>query len=431
MPTVAAVPPPAEKVSGPPPAQGAAQSASPAQGAAQSTAPAGGGATKAAAASASTPFAHVLGRRMTDKGAAHGQPATTPVQGTNLPSAGNKLPLTAANAAPVVADVVVGSAKPGDKAKTSHVDQGSSAVIIPGLPSPIGALATGAEVGANGAATAAGTAEVGTAAAGIAKAGAKPAAQQQATTAQTAATLSALQGANDTNAGNELADAIQQFIDGVVDDPQGTTAKRDALANFTAVAAHLTGQSADHSGSNTPSILSALDPATLLAATSPLSQAAPAQAATTAAPAAHAGLSINVPPGQPGWSDAVGTHVNWLIQQNQQGAQIRLNPPHLGPLEVKVAVHNDQASVSFTVHHAFTADQLQAALPRLRDMLAQNGLNLSQFDVHHQATGGQGQNSAHGGGATASHTGDAVIEESAATGAIAARTVQGLLDTYA
>ncbi len=142
-------------------------------------------------------------------------------------------------------------------------------------------------------------------------------------------------------------------------------------------------------------------------------------------------LRIDVPPGDPGWSETLGNRVSWLIQNQHPAAQLRLNPPHLGPLEVRVAVQNEQASVTFTVHHAVTADHLEAALPRLREMLADSGLNLAQFDIRQQASG---DGSARGpGGEAASGESEALADADGepTAGIGTARSAEGLLDIYA
>lgn len=176
------------------------------------------------------------------------------------------------------------------------------------------------------------------------------------------------------------------------------------------------------------------DGAANAAATAPSPSASIAHNATATANAATLPqFGIDVPPGHPDWGDALGDRVAWMLNNHQPGAQLRINPPHLGPLEIRVSVHNDQASVSFTAHHAVTADHLQAALPRLREMLADNGMQLAQFDVHHQGSGAEAQN---GSGQGAGTGGDypAALDGSDEGEAVTMTTVlpgDGLLDAYA
>ena len=58
-----------------------------------------------------------------------------------------------------------------------------------------------------------------------------------------------------------------------------------------------------------------------------------------------------------------------------------MNPAHLGPLEVRISIRDDQATISFVSAHGQVRDALQAAIPHLREMLGDNGLNLSNVDI--------------------------------------------------
>ncbi|MDP2879866.1 MAG: flagellar hook-length control protein FliK, partial [Sulfuricella sp.] len=47
------------------------------------------------------------------------------------------------------------------------------------------------------------------------------------------------------------------------------------------------------------------------------------------------------------WGGAVGEKVVWMASQSHQVAELHLNPPNLGPLEVRLTISNDQASALF------------------------------------------------------------------------------------
>ena len=94
-------------------------------------------------------------------------------------------------------------------------------------------------------------------------------------------------------------------------------------------------------------------------------------------------VAVSVEPrvGAPGWDGALGQKVVWLVNQRHQTAEMQLNPPNLGPLEVKITIANDQASALFVSHHAAVRDAIEAALPRLREMLAESGITLGNAQV--------------------------------------------------
>ncbi len=92
-------------------------------------------------------------------------------------------------------------------------------------------------------------------------------------------------------------------------------------------------------------------------------------------------LSVDVPVAQPGWDKAIGERIQWMIGREIQNAEIKLTPPNLGPLEIRISVQNDQASVSFIAAQSLTREALEAAIPRLREMFGEANLNLVDVGV--------------------------------------------------
>lgn len=84
------------------------------------------------------------------------------------------------------------------------------------------------------------------------------------------------------------------------------------------------------------------------------------------------------------WSRVLSSRVILMARDGIQQAEMKLNPANLGPLEVKLNMHNDQVNVTFIAHHAATRDALEQALPRLRESLLENGMELADADVSQQ-----------------------------------------------
>ena len=95
--------------------------------------------------------------------------------------------------------------------------------------------------------------------------------------------------------------------------------------------------------------------------------------------------SVDVPVGADEWGEKVMGKLAWLTASQMSVAEIHVTPPDLGPLEVRVQVQNDQATV--TVHTSTPAvrEQLELHGHRLRDMLNEQGLSLDGFDVSDSA----------------------------------------------
>lgn len=85
--------------------------------------------------------------------------------------------------------------------------------------------------------------------------------------------------------------------------------------------------------------------------------------------------------GTPAWDHALGQKVVWMAAGAQQSASLMLNPPDLGPIQVVINVSNDQANASFTAAQPEVRQALEAALPRLKEMLGDAGITLGQASV--------------------------------------------------
>lgn len=91
--------------------------------------------------------------------------------------------------------------------------------------------------------------------------------------------------------------------------------------------------------------------------------------------------TISAPVATPDWDTALGEHVKFMAKNELNFAEIRVTPPQLGPVEVRLSVQQDQAQVTLFATNVATRDALEAALPKLRDMFADAGLNLAGANV--------------------------------------------------
>ena len=66
----------------------------------------------------------------------------------------------------------------------------------------------------------------------------------------------------------------------------------------------------------------------------------------------------------------------------QQTASLTLNPPDLGPLQVVLNISNDQANATFTAAQPEVRQALEAALPRLREMMGDAGIQLGEATIN-------------------------------------------------
>jgi flagellar hook-length control protein FliK len=92
-------------------------------------------------------------------------------------------------------------------------------------------------------------------------------------------------------------------------------------------------------------------------------------------------LDIPLPLNHAQWGDKFAEHIIWLGNNDIKSAVIKISPEELGPLEISVKVVKDSASVNILSHSMHVRDMVDQAIPRLRDMMADQGLNLANVHV--------------------------------------------------
>lgn len=141
---------------------------------------------------------------------------------------------------------------------------------------------------------------------------------------------------------------------------------------------------------------------------------------------AHA--TIASPVGTAAFTADLAQHLVVFAGQKVQRAEIALSPAELGPLAVSIEVRGQEAMLAFSAAHGATRAALEDALPRLRDMLAAQGLQLA--GAHVGAESGRDQYRP-GRGGFGSGRGDTPAVAAAAADAAAASVHQralGLID---
>jgi flagellar hook-length control protein FliK len=154
-------------------------------------------------------------------------------------------------------------------------------------------------------------------------------------------------------------------------------------------------------------------------------------ALTMAAPAGvHPGNSLAPQVNNSAWDQALGQRMVWMVAGAEQSATLTLNPPDLGPLQVVLNVTNGQADASFFAAQPEVRQALEAAMPKLREMLGDAGISLGQANVS------SGSPNPHGG----SGQGDNGARRSTPAGAAGSTSVSarritssgnGMVDTFA
>lgn len=97
--------------------------------------------------------------------------------------------------------------------------------------------------------------------------------------------------------------------------------------------------------------------------------------------AATAKQEVSVPLHDRNWGPAFNEKIVWVAKNELQSAQININPPQLGPVQISLQINGDQASAVFASPHAEVRQAIQDSLPQLKEMLSASGINLGQTDI--------------------------------------------------
>ncbi|TVO57263.1 flagellar hook-length control protein FliK [Denitromonas halophila] len=149
--------------------------------------------------------------------------------------------------------------------------------------------------------------------------------------------------------------------------------------------------------------------------------------------AAQAALPIHVgtPASDAAWGDAVANRVLWLVGQNNSKAELILTPPHLGKLEISLTVTGDTTTAQFTAATPAAREALEQAMPRLREMLEQAGVTLTDSNVNtanRDANGESGHRQGHAGNARGT---DVAQENLMSRSGPWLQRGEGMIDTFA
>ncbi len=88
-------------------------------------------------------------------------------------------------------------------------------------------------------------------------------------------------------------------------------------------------------------------------------------------------------------NEQVAEKVQMMMSKNLKNLDIRLDPPELGRMQIRLTMNSDLANVHFTVTNPQARDIIEQTLPRLREMLAQQGMQLADSSVQQQNHGEQ------------------------------------------
>ncbi|PLC47995.1 hypothetical protein CR159_20585 [Pollutimonas subterranea] len=157
---------------------------------------------------------------------------------------------------------------------------------------------------------------------------------------------------------------------------------------------------------------------------------------TTGASATPPGIAT--PLQSPQWGAEFGRQFVSLTQGGHNmphTAELRLDPPELGPLRISINISDNVAHAVFTSPHAAVRQTVENSLPQLQQLLAQAGISLGQTSVNDQGQTDQSFNDSFGASrkATTTVSDDAIGDVAGmdARSPARSRAPDALVDTFA
>lgn len=129
------------------------------------------------------------------------------------------------------------------------------------------------------------------------------------------------------------------------------------------------------------------------------------------------------------FGDAMSARIGWLADQKIGHAVIRVTPHDLGQIEVRLQIDGDKVHASFSSAHAEVRHALETNMPRLRDMLGEQGFQLGNADVGQQHTAQDGRAGNRQGGVGGGDGEPALADVTVSPGQLMRQ--RGLVDAYA
>lgn len=163
---------------------------------------------------------------------------------------------------------------------------------------------------------------------------------------------------------------------------------------------------------------------------------ASSQPVPASASPAGASLFVSAPLGHPGWNQVMAQQVGHALQNSANGiqhAELRLDPPDLGPLRVTLQIQDNVAHAWFVSPHASVRQAVESALPHLAQQLADAGLSLGGTHVGSEQAGDQQATQSQARQAAGGNPGSAQVDAAlpAASPQTASASSHLLIDTYA
>lgn len=198
-----------------------------------------------------------------------------------------------------------------------------------------------------------------------------------------------------------------------------------AILAAAGAAGSVAGGAGKHATVGSVDLSSAADPSGGQAMAAQLAGSSSASADTAPVPT----LNVAAPVDSGDFGQGVADRVSLMVDNNLTNARLQVNPPSLGPIEVRIALQDGRAQVWLTSHSAVTRDALESGSPQLREMLGAQGFSQVSVDISQRSFQERSAQSQTYDATPAAEHG-AISAQAPATRSIS-RAASGVVDAYA
>jgi flagellar hook-length control protein FliK len=78
-----------------------------------------------------------------------------------------------------------------------------------------------------------------------------------------------------------------------------------------------------------------------------------------------------------------------MLSISNKEAEIRLDPPEMGSMQIRIRSDAEQAQINFVVQNQQAKEALEQSMPRLREMLAEQGIDLGESTISYGQSGNE------------------------------------------
>ncbi|RCS58321.1 flagellar hook-length control protein FliK [Parvibium lacunae] len=97
--------------------------------------------------------------------------------------------------------------------------------------------------------------------------------------------------------------------------------------------------------------------------------------------------SISHPVYSPQFANEAAQTLHVAINTKIQQAEIAVNPPDMGPIRIQIQVNGNDVNLTIAVQQVEARQAIEDSLPKLRELLGQNGMDLGQTALQQQTAG--------------------------------------------